>query len=341
MLPPDINRSGADFAVERDAEGRLAIRYALAAVKKVGLAAMQAVVAARGETSFADIADFAARVDPRHLNRMQLENLVRAGAFDRLEPNRARLFAAAETLLRRAQAEAAEKGAGQIGLFGDAMGNGIELPALPDWPPMERLAFEAEAIGLHLSAHPLDVYAPLLKRLGVVPSNRIEARAASGAARLRLAGTVIGIKERTTRTGTRMAWVRLSDAGGSFEVTVFSEVLARTRGLIEVGANLLATVDARLEGETLRITAQEIAGLDQAAASAGEGLRVWLDRVEAVGPVKTLLAHEAGGRGRVLLLPLLEGAREVEIALPGGFRVTPRLAQALKVVPGVERVEAF
>ncbi len=341
VLPPDINRSGADFAVERDAEGRLAIRYALAAVKKVGLAAMQAVVAARGETSFADIADFAARVDPRHLNRMQLENLVRAGAFDRLEPNRARLFAAAETLLRRAQAEAAEKGAGQIGLFGDAMGNGIELPALPDWPPMERLAFEAEAIGLHLSAHPLDVYAPLLKRLGVVPSNRIEARAASGAARLRLAGTVIGIKERTTRTGTRMAWVRLSDAGGSFEVTVFSEVLARTRGLIEVGANLLATVDARLEGETLRITAQEIAGLDQAAASAGEGLRVWLDRVEAVGPVKTLLAHEAGGRGRVLLLPLLEGAREVEIALPGGFRVTPRLAQALKVVPGVERVEAF
>ena len=341
VLPPDINRSGADFSVERDAAENLAIRYALAAVKRVGLQAMQAVVAARGDQPFADLADFAARVDPRHLNRMQLENLVKGGAFDALEPNRGRLFAAAETVLRRAQATAAEKGAGQIGLFGDALNGGLELPRLPDWPPMERLAFEAEAIGLHLSAHPLDVYGPLLKRLGVVASNRLEARAAAGAARLKLAGTVIAIKERTTRTGTRMAWVRLSDAGGSFEVTVFSEVLARTRGLLEAGANLLVTADARIEGETLRITVQEITGLDQAAAAAGEGLRVWLDRVEAVGQVKTLLAHEAGGRGRVLLLPLVAGAREVEITLPGGFRVTPRLAQALKVVPGVERVEAF
>ncbi len=341
VLPPEINRSGADFSVEREAGEKLAIRYALAAVKKVGLAAMQAVAAARGDRPFADLADFAARVDPRHLNRMQLENLVKAGAFDALEPNRARLFAAAETILRRAQAQAAEKGAGQIGLFGDALGGGLDLPRLPDWPPMERLAFEAEAVGLHLSAHPLDVYSPLLKRLGVVASNRLEARAAAGAARLKLAGTVIAIKERTTRTGSRMAWVRLSDAGGSFEVTVFSEVLARTRGLLEAGANLLVTADARIEGETLRITVHEITGLDQAAAAAGEGLRVWLDRVEAVGQVKTLLAHEAGGRGRVLLLPLLAGAREVEITLPGGFRVTPRLAQALKVVPGVERVEAF
>ena len=78
ILPPDVNRSAADFTVERGEDGALAIRYALAAVKKVGMAAMQAVVAARGEQGFSDIADFAARVDARHLNRMQLENLVRA-----------------------------------------------------------------------------------------------------------------------------------------------------------------------------------------------------------------------------------------------------------------------
>ena len=118
ILPPDINRSAADFSVERAEDGKLAIRYALAAVKKVGLAAMQAVVAARGEQPFADLADFAARVDPRQLNRMQIENLVKAGAFDRLEPNRARLFAAAETILRRAVALAEERESGQIGLFG-------------------------------------------------------------------------------------------------------------------------------------------------------------------------------------------------------------------------------
>ncbi|MGH7051185.1 MAG: hypothetical protein ACREFU_02840, partial [Acetobacteraceae bacterium] len=93
--------------------------------------------------------------------------------------------------------------------------------------------------------------------------------------------------------------------------------------------------------ETLRITAHDLAALDEAAAEAGEGLRVWLDRIEAVAPVRSLLGHEAGGRGRVFLLPRLARAEAVEIALPGGFRVTPRLAQALKLVPGVERVEAI
>ncbi|MGH7189165.1 MAG: DNA polymerase III subunit alpha, partial [Acetobacteraceae bacterium] len=341
VLPPDINRSDADFSVERDADGALAIRYALAAVKKVGLAAMQAVVAARGIRPFAEIGDFASRVDPRHLNRMQLENLVKAGAFDRLEPERARLFAACETILRRAQVVAAEHGSGQIGLFGGAAAQLLELPPPGDWPAMERLAFEAEAIGFHLSAHPLDAYATVLARMGAVASNQIEVRAAAGAARLRLAGTVIAIKERTTRTGSRMAWVRLSDGGGTFEITLFSEVLAKTRGLLEAGANLLATADVRLEGETLRITAHDLAALDEAAAEAGEGLRVWLDRIEAVAPVRSLLGHEAGGRGRVFLLPRLARAEAVEIALPGGFRVTPRLAQALKLVPGVERVEAI
>ena len=94
--PPCINRSGADFTVERMADGKLAIRYALAAVKKVGLAAMKSLEEARGDRPFADLAELAARVDPRQLNKMQLENLIRAGAFDALETNRARLFSAAE-----------------------------------------------------------------------------------------------------------------------------------------------------------------------------------------------------------------------------------------------------
>ena len=341
VLPPDINRSGADFTVARCEDGTLAIRYALAAVKKVGSAAMLGVVAARGKQPFIDVADFARRVDPRHLNRMQLENLAKAGAFDPLEPNRARLFAACETILRRAQVVAAENGSGQIGLFGGAAAEALELPLFGDWAPMERLASEAEAIGFHLSAHPLDGYAHFLARMGTVPSNQIEARAAAGAARLKLAGTVIAIKERTTRNGSRMAWVRLSDGGGTFEITLFSEILARTRGLLEAGANLLTTADVRLEGESLRITAQEIAPLDEAAAAAGEGLRVWLDHIEAVGPISSLLEHEAGGCGRVVLLPRVARDGVAEIALPGSFRVTPRLEQALKLVAGVQRVEAI
>ena len=339
VLPPDINRSGADFTLERDDDGKLALRYALAAVKKVGMAAMQALEAARGDRPFADLADFAARVDPRQINRMQIENLVRAGAFDAMDRNRARLFAGAEAILRRAQASAEEKTSGQTGLFGGAEPEKLRLPDAAEWPQMDALAFEAEALGFHLTAHPLDAYGQALRRLGVIASTQMEQRALTGAARVKLAGSVIASKERITRTGSRMAWVRLSDAGGPYEVTVFSEVLARARDLLAVGNSVLVTADLRMEGETLRITAHDIAPLDQAASQAGAGMRVWLERTEALGPIRTLLEREGRGRGRVVLIPRLDERQDVEITLPGGFNVSPRLLQALKMLPGVERVE--
>ena len=340
LLPPDINRSEADFTLERQPGGTFAIRYALAAVKKVGAAAMQAVVRARGAASFEDLADFAARVDPKQLNRMQLENLARAGAFDGIDANRARVFAAGETVLRRAQAQADEKGSGQIALFaGGNRPEPLRLPDVPDWEAMDRLGFEAEAIGFHLTSHPLDAYEQTLRRLRVVPSTQLEATAQRGAARVKLAGSVINIKERITRTGSRMAWVRLSDAAGSYEVTFFSEVLGRARDLLVAGTSVVVTADLKLEGESLRITAVDVTGLDQAAEKAGGGMRIWLQQTEAVPHIRALLSREGQGRGRVVLVPRLEAEQDVEIILPGGFNVTPRLAQALKVLPGVERVE--
>ena len=275
--------------------GALCIRYALAAVKKVGFAAMQALVAARGDAPFADLADFAARVDPRQLNKMQLENLARAGAFDSIDPNRARLFAAAETILRRAQATAAEAGSGQIGLFGGAgRPEPLRLPDVPDWPSLERLGFEAEAVGFHLTAHPLDAYRQALRRLRAVPIARLEARAQAGEGRVKLAGTVVAIKERITKTGNRMAFVRISDATGSCEVTLFSEVLAVARPLIAAGTNVLVSAELQTQGETMRITALDVAELDRAAAGVGAGLRVWLAETAAVPHIRTLL----GGAGR-------------------------------------------
>src|SRR5579875_3505980 len=151
---------------------------------------MQSVVAARGDRPFRDLSDFAARIDPTALNRMQIESLARAGAFDSLEKNRARVFASEQQTERLRLAEAAE------------------------WEPMEALSYEAEAIGFHLTAHPLDAYSHLFRRLGVVPSNQLFARAAAGPAKVALAGTVIAVKTRNTRTGSRMAWVRLSDLAG-------------------------------------------------------------------------------------------------------------------------------
>jgi len=341
VLPPDINKSGADFQPELQEDGTLAIRYALGAIKRVGIAAMQQLTNSRGDKPFADLTDLAARIDAKTLTRGQLEILAKAGAFDSLHKHRAQVFAAAETIIRTAQALAEEQDSGQIGLFGGSGPEPIRLTAAPDWPESERLAFEAEAIGFHISAHPLDMYAVALKRLGVIPSASIQPRAEAGAMRVKLAGTVSAKKERITRTGSRMVWVTLSDTQGSFEVTLFSEVLSRVREYLTDGAALLVTADIKMEGESLRITATDVALLDDAAAKAGASLRIWLDRTEALPHIRALLDREGKGRGRVTLVPKTGLDRGLDITLPGHFNVTAKLAQAMKLVPGVELVEDF
>jgi DNA polymerase-3 subunit alpha len=184
------------------------------------------------------------------------------------------------------------------------------------------------------------MYAVALKRLDVVPSAHIERRAQAGAARLKLAGTVAAKKERITKTGSRMMWVTLSDVQGSFEVTLFSEVLNRVREILTEGTALLVTADVKMDGESLRITATDVTLLDEAAAKAGASLRVWLDEADALAPIRALLEAEGRGKGRVTLIPNTGLERTLDVVLPGGFNVSPRLAQAMKLVPGVAQVEA-
>ncbi|MBO1326605.1 DNA polymerase III subunit alpha [Acetobacter sp. TBRC 12305] len=340
VLPPDINRSEADFSVERQEDGTYAIRYALAAIKKVGFSAMEALVAARGGKPFTDPVDFATRIDPRQINRMQMENLAKAGAFECIEPNRARLFNSADVILRRAHAQAQEAASGQIGLFG---GGGekepLRLDTGPDWPEFERLAMEAEAVGFHMTAHPLDSYAMVLRKLGVTRSSQLPVVAEAGVSRVKIAGCVVDRKERPTRTGNKMAWVRLSDASGGCEVTVFSEVLGRVRECLVAGAAVLVTAELKLEGEALRITASDIVELEQAAAQRQSELRIWLEREDALPHLQTALQDQKGGAGRIVLLPGVTDSCDVEIRLRGGYRVTPLLGQKLRTLPGISRVE--
>jgi DNA polymerase III subunit alpha len=344
LLPPDINRSQVGFAVESDPKtGRPAIRYALAAVKGVGAQAMREIVAERERGGpFRDLFDFAARLDTRSFNRRQFESLVKAGAFDPLDPNRAQCFAAAELLLRQASRVAEERQSRQESLFGGiagmAEGGFAARPALPtvaDWTAVERLEHEREAVGFHLSGHPLDPYGKSLERAGILAwADLPAALVAGGASRFRLAGIVIGKKERTSARGSRFAFVQLSDTTGAFEVTVFSEVLGQARALFDGGQPLVVTVDVRREEDSLRLTAQKIEPLDTVVAHAAAGLRVFVAEAEALPRLKGVIARESGGRGRItVVLDLPKG--EVELALPGGFRVSPGIRAAVKSLPGI------
>jgi DNA polymerase-3 subunit alpha len=341
LLPPDINRSGVEFTVETTPEGQ-AIRYALAAVKGVGAQAMRAVVAEReAHGRFNDLLDFAGRLDLKSFNKRQFESLAKAGAFDCINGNRAQTLAAAELLLRHASAAASERESQQVSLFGDApeAAPRTALPQQPDWTAMERLQHEFEAIGFYLSSHPLDAYGRSLERVGVVRSAELPARLAmGGSTRFKVAGIVVGKRERTSARGSRYAFLQMSDASGFFEVTVFSEVLSQARSLLEAGQPLLVTLDARAEEESLRLTAQRIEALDGVVAQAAAGLKVFLGDREALAPFRTLIGRESGGKGRVTVVVPLPPAREVEIALPGGFRIGPRVRAAVKSLPGIAEV---
>ena len=341
LLPPDINRSEAEFAVEDTAEGP-AIRYALAAVKGVGAQAMRAVVDERKvHGPYKDLFDFARRLDLKTFNKRQFESLAKAGAFDRLNGNRSQTLAAAELLLRHAGSVAADRESKQVSLFGDIpeTASRAALPQLSDWQPMERLQQEFEAIGFYLSSHPLDAYGKSLERVGVVRTADLPARLAlGGSPRFKLAGIVVGKKERTSARGNRFAFLQMSDASGFFEVTVFSEVLAQSRSLLEAGQPLLVTADARAEEESVRLTAQRIEALDGVVSQAAAGLKVFVSEPDAVSPLKGLITREAGGKGRVTVVVPLAPAREVEITLPGGFRIGPRVRAAVKSLPGILEV---
>jgi DNA polymerase III subunit alpha len=341
LLPPDINRSGVDFVVELDPKtGKPAIRYALAAVKGVGAQAMRDLVAERDAGGpFRDLFDVARRLDTKSFNRRQFESLAKAGAFAAIAPNRAQTLAAADLLLRQASRAAEDRVSKQESLFGGIDSGFVERPSLPvveDWPPVEKLQHEFDAIGFYLSAHPLDPYGKSLERAGVLSFADLPAAlAAHASTRFKLAGIVVGKKERTSARGNRYAFVSLSDTSGVFEITVFSDVLAQTRDLLDGGQPLIVTVDVRSEEQSLRLTAQRIEPLDKVVAHAAAGLKVFVGAEEALARLKGLFQREAvGGRGRVTVVLDLP-AQEVEIALPGGFRVDPRIRAAVKSLPGI------
>jgi DNA polymerase-3 subunit alpha len=342
ILPPDVNRSAVEFSVEQTKDGA-AIRYALAAVKGVGAAAMSEILAERKANGpFKDLFDFARRLDVKSFNRRQFESLVRAGAFDCLNPNRAQSFVAIDLLLRHASVAAEERSSQQVSLFGDAAaaaGQRAALPQVQDWSALDRLQQEFAALGFYLSSHPLDAYGKSLARVGVVRQSELEERlAAGGSTRFRLAGIVIGKKERSSSEGRRFAFVQMSDATGTFEVTLFSEVLAQARELLDSGKPLLVTVDIRADDDALRLTAQRIEPLDKIVAQAAAGLKVVLGEAAALAAFKSLLQGEAGGKGHVnVVVPL--PTREVEIALPGGFRIGPQVLSAVQRLPGVLSVQ--
>jgi DNA polymerase-3 subunit alpha len=333
--PPSVNRSGVDFEVAADAGGALSIIYALSAIKGVGEGQAEALVAARG-AGFIDLGDIAGRVNPRDLNKRMLESLTAAGAFDALEGDRARVFAAIEPLLALAHRRDEERRAGQSALFDADRLDPLVGVKSESWPLAERLRREFDAVGFFLSGHPLDAYSAILGRLRVTRWAEFARAVKQGASAGRLAAIVLDRQERRTRTGTKMGIVQLSDQSGQYEAILFQEGLNQYRDLLEKGAAVLVALQANVDGEDVRVRVISVEPLDKAASRIQRGLRVFLRDEASLDVVAKRLS--AKGEDEIFLV-LPTGAGEVEIKLPGKYQASTQVAAALKAIPGIENVE--
>ena len=341
LLPPDINKSMAEFAVEKTDDGKFGVRYALAAIKGVGRDAMNRLAEERAANGpFKDLFDVAERLDQRVINKRLLESLVKAGAYDSLNKNRAQTFGAVEALTRHSQATHESRGSNQNSLFGDDTAQRRPpLPKVPDWAPMERLQNEFAAIGFYLSSHPLAAYERSLERLRVTRAADLQALLTRGVpGRIKLAGTVIDRQERTSAKGNRFAFVQCSDQSGAFELTVFSELLGSKRNLLEPGQAILVSADGRLDGEQVKLTAQTVEKLDDAVANAAAGLRIELSDPTALEPLRKALEGKRG-RSRVTLVVPMPDDSEAEVTLPGSYSIAAGLRDTIGGLPGIAQVE--
>ncbi|MBP7252326.1 MAG: DNA polymerase III subunit alpha [Alphaproteobacteria bacterium] len=345
LLPPDINSSLPTFSVAPQTDGGRAIRYALAALKGVGDAAMRAIVAERDANgAFKDVFTFAERVDPKALNKKQLEGLIAAGAFDSMNPNRALLTANIETLTRHGASHSAAQSSGQGGLFGGASAAAARpsLTTAPPWDDLTRLKQEFEAVGFYLSAHPLDSYKILLERLGVVPVTRVPKYLLGRESnRVKLAGIVLGKQERIAKSGNRFAFVQASDASGSFEMTIFADLLATARAHLETGTAVLFEADAQVSESETRYIGRSVEPLKVAAERLARGVRLVLRQESALPPLAKLMEQMPTGRAKLQLVVVLDDGAEAEIDIPGIWQLNETVKNQFRALPGGAEVQEF
>ena len=373
--PPCVNTSLVEFSVElpkaskalvqgSDAkagtEQRGAIRYALAGLKNIGRGAVETIVESRTTKGpFTSLADFAARLNAKALNKRGLETLAAGGAFDTFERNRALVHANVEQILREAGSRADDEQFGQGSLLGGMQSEAapvvLNFKTTKAWTPIERLQHEFGAVGFYLSGHPLDAYANVLGKLGVSRFVDFEQHGGLTVAAGRLAAIVVSARERRSAKGNKFAFAMFTDASGQFEAVIFSETLARSRELLTAGTAVLLSVEAERDGETLKLRVQNIEPLEAAAANVQRALRIVLDRREvqakqgqAMVELRALLdkAPPVNGKGGEIHLSMevenVPGSRgtprEIEFTLPGRYDIGPRQQGELMTVPGVLEV---
>jgi DNA polymerase III subunit alpha len=287
VLPPDVNESGLNFTPASDA-----IRFGLGAVKNVGQGSVEAIVSARdADGRFTTIFDFCERVNMSAVNRRVLENLIKAGALDSLQGNRAQLTDAIDRAMEIGSKALRDREMGQAGLFGFAdehKQHEYPLANLPQWTPQQMLAGEKEMLGVYVSGHPLDGFNDKVCELATHTTDQLDE--IQKAQVVDLCGLVTGIQRKTTKDGKHWAQMKFDDGHGTLDAMVFStrydELLPYMK---EDAAVLLKATVMREEDAPPKLNVQFMTPLEDARIDlpALVSIRIWLkedgmDKAEAL-----------------------------------------------------------
>jgi DNA polymerase-3 subunit alpha len=259
VIRPDINKCFADFQFDDNN-----FYYALGGIKSVGYEAISNVVKERNENGdFKSINDFLNRVNPKDINKLQLEGLVKAGAFDNIDNNRQALFNSIPNFILKTKNIYENKAANQIDLFGsdDEQDNEIVLN-IEDWKFEDRLSREFEAIGFFISDHPLNQFKEIFDDYKIIDYTKFNLD--DSIKESNIAATLLKITERKTAKGNSYGVIKLTDLTSVFELFVFSDLLESNREILVEGHSLIITLVKTIsndENRFKRINVQKIASL--------------------------------------------------------------------------------
>jgi DNA polymerase-3 subunit alpha len=337
ILGPDINRGGYAF---EPVDSRT-VRYGLGAIKGTGRSAIEHIVARRDTGGpFVSLFDFCARLDKQFVNRRTVEALVRAGAFDALDADRAKLTASVGRALEAAERAAAH--AGQASLFGggDLAAPVAEHVASRPWNERERLANEKLALGYYFSGHLFHEYAAEARRLAPTRLEDLRLAQVGRIEDVKLAGIIVAARTQNTRRG-RMGVIVLDDATAQLELTVFGELYDRKRALLREDTLLFVLGKARYDEfrERLTINADDLMDLAEARARAAARLRIEVDGAPDPSRLRAALApfRVANGGGCRVVVRYRGAIGTADLVLSDDWRVRPdeALVEELRRQPKV------
>lgn len=291
---PDINVSEYTFSVDEAS----ALIYGLGAIKGVGSAAIEVILVERQKHGiFKDLYDFCLRVDLRKVNKRVCEALIYAGAFDKLQNNRATLLGCLEAAMKAAEQQKYSKNSGQVDLFGlndDSSASIDKQNALEattrTWSNRERLIYEKSVLGLFLSSHLIDEDRFWLNHLHTVPLNQIKASRQKQS--VLLAGVIVSITARKTKTGNLMAILQIDDGLKRLDLVIFSELFQQTKDLLAIDQTVIVEGEASIDAynDQLRINAKSITLIKNYVNTHVKGLEIII-ALEEISNIATLLSQ--------------------------------------------------